>query len=138
MIKHQIVFFKLSPVGISHEKYRDQFIDAWEMGLEIKAITNPDESIYYWGSESGVYYYSQRRAASGIFYNLPLKEKKNKKASELMTRLLADLEKTPPAIFIWNSKEGKLEDNRLYEFVSEGYYLLGNRSYYQIYARNSQ
>ena len=138
MINHQVEFFKLSPVELSHEKYGDQFIDAWEMGLEIKAMTNPDESIYYWGSESGVYYYSQRRAASGIFYNLPLKEKKNKKVSELMSRLLADLEKAPPAVFIWNSKEGNIEKNRLYEFVSEDYHLLGNRSYFQISVRNLQ
>ena len=55
-----------------------------------------------------------------------------------MSRLLADLEKAPPAVFIWNSKEGNIEKNRLYEFVSEDYHLLGNRSYFQIYVRNLQ
>lgn len=136
LIDHQVAFFRLSPIQVSHEKYRKQFIDAWEMGLEIKAMTNPDELIYYWGSESGVYYYSQRQSASGIFYNLPLRERKNKSAAAMMTRLLSDLEKNPPAVFIWNTKDGKLEKNRLADFVAGGYYLLGNRSYFNIYVKN--
>ncbi len=136
LINSQIEFFRFSPIEVSYQKYKRQFIDAWEMGLEIKTMTNPDETIYYWGSESGVYYYSQRNSASGIFYNLPLKEKKNKRVDLLMTQLLGDLRESPPAIFIWNTKEGKFERNPLYEFVMQEYHLLWNRSHFQVYVRN--
>ncbi len=133
MINLQIDFFKLDPIEISLEKYKRQFLDAREIGQEIKAITAPDDLIYYWGSESGVYYYSQRKSASGIFYNLPLKEKRNSQKEALNARLLADLMATPPDVFIWNSKEGAIENSHLHDFVSESYYLLGNRSNFQIY-----
>ncbi|MBC8376466.1 MAG: glycosyltransferase family 39 protein [FCB group bacterium] len=138
MINYQIEFFKHHPFELSHEKYKRQFIDARELGQEINAITSPDDLIYYWGSESGVYYYSQRKSASGIFYNLPLKDKNNKQIEALNSRLLADLEATPPAIFIWNSKEGPIKNSHLYDFVTKSYHLLGNRSYFQIYVDNPE
>ncbi len=138
MINLQIEFFKQDSIQISHEKYKRQFINAWEIGLEIKAITSPDDLIYYWGSESGVYYYSQRGSASGIFYNLPLKDKNNNQMETLSIRLLADLLETPPAIIIWNSKEGHIEKSFLYDFVTESYELLGNRSYFQIYVSDPE
>jgi len=138
MINFQIKFFRHDPIEISLEKYERQFIDAWEIGQEINAITSPDDLIYYWGSESGVYYYSQRKSASGIFYNLPLKDKNNNQIETLKSRLLADLEETPPDVFIWNSKEGHFKNSHLYDFVTESYQLLGNRSYFQIYVNNPE
>ena len=138
MINFQIDFFKLNPIEVSLKKYSRQYLDAREIGHEINAITSPDDLIYYWGSESGVYYYSQRKSASGVFYNLPLKDKNNEQIEALNSRLLADLEETPPAIFIWNSKEGPMEKSHLYDFVTESYHLLGNRSYFQIYVNEPE
>ncbi len=133
---HQKSFFQLSSLELSQEKYGDQYIDAWEMGKEIAGLTDPSEKIYYWGSESGIYYYSQRQSASGIFYNLPVTDKRNKNSSQMMDRIINDLIATPPEVFIWNTREGNLENHPLADFVNGGYYLLGNRSQYQVYVKN--
>ncbi|NQV16306.1 glycosyltransferase family 39 protein [bacterium] len=133
---HQVTFFKMNPYDLSNKKYGNQYIDAQEIGFDIAAITQPEDLIYYWGSESGVYFYSQRQSASGVFINLPIEDKRNKNAGSLLIRLLRDLENTPPEVFIWNSGHGKPENSNLSEFVSANYHFLGNRDRFQIYLRN--
>lgn len=55
----------------SHFKYSkpaDDFVEVERCGRAVKQMLTPDESCYVWGNDPGVYYYSDRHPASGIFW----------------------------------------------------------------------
>ncbi len=67
-------------------------------GQAVDALLKPDETVYVWGMDPGVYYYCHRRPASGIFWydrmiDGPLKESATRSA-------LGHLEKNQPALVL--------------------------------------
>jgi tetratricopeptide (TPR) repeat protein len=75
------------------------FIEVERCGRAVNQMLLPDESFYVWGMDPGVYYYSNRRPASGIFWADrllvgPLQDPATRK-------VIAHLEQTrPPLILI--------------------------------------
>ncbi|MBE9531493.1 MAG: glycosyltransferase family 39 protein, partial [Proteobacteria bacterium] len=65
---YQLRYLSMTPFEISRIKHDEMAIDVMKMGEFVKANTKPCESIYVWGGEVGIYYYSQRRSASGVFF----------------------------------------------------------------------
>lgn len=79
-----------------------------ELGLLLKTLTEPSETIYQWGWWAQTYFFSQRKAASGIvtthiFYFCP--ELRHK----LYSKLIRDIEKSRPAFIVINAWTGKLD-----------------------------
>lgn len=136
LVFHQYSFFKLTPDEISVAKYGTQYIESKNLGLLLLETTNPEDLIYYWGSESGVYYYSKLKSASGVFYNLPMRSRVKINDDELMKRLLNDLQNTPPALFIWNMRDGDPENHQLSDFLGTKYQRIGYSDHFMIYSKN--
>ena len=100
-------------------KYGQLFVDARDLGLELKSVVRPDETFYLWGVDPGVYYYADRRPASGIMWVHrlvygPFQERWS-------THVLNDLERTRPVLFIAQlPMEGK-QDHPILVWASEHY-----------------
>jgi hypothetical protein len=68
--------FTMSPEEVCRSMYSDNpFTEALEVADYIKGHTEPDEKIAIFGSEPQIFFYSQRRAASGYIYMYPLMER---------------------------------------------------------------
>ena len=86
---------------LKYPNLRGLFIEVERCGRAVNQMLLPDEPFYAWGTDPGLYYYSDRRPASGIFWadrllTGPLKEQTTRK-------VVADLEKTqPPLILVEN------------------------------------
>lgn len=57
-------YLGVTPEHIAYRRYdyRDQWAKA--QGLRIASLTEPDDQIFVWGKDAGVYFYSRRRCAS--------------------------------------------------------------------------
>jgi len=103
-------------------KYGDQagiFIEVERCGPAINRLLAADELFYVWGNDPGIYYYSDRRPASGIFWcnrltRGPLKRQTTQK-------VLDDLNKNqPPLILIQDSCQPP-SDHPVYQWIKQHY-----------------
>jgi 4-amino-4-deoxy-L-arabinose transferase-like glycosyltransferase len=130
---YQFGYISRGPEANSIKKYDSEFIDVRDAALYIKGITAPCETIYSWGEETGFYYYSQRSAASGIFFIYALFFESEVERSIKLDRLYDDLLSSPPALFVVEDLwAGKL-DARFKLFLQERYRMHKRIKSYSIY-----
>jgi hypothetical protein len=73
------------------------------MGQELGQLLMPGETFYEWGFETGLYFYSQRRPPTGVLCSIPLVA--GPLVSTLTARVLEDLERNQPELFLIMGKE---------------------------------
>ncbi|MBN1594685.1 hypothetical protein JW933_02050 [candidate division FCPU426 bacterium] len=132
-------YLQLHPAEISSAKYgRDNFGRVKEIGLRLRKTTRPEETLFQWGIDPGFYFYSRRKAASGVLslhtmkYSPPLLRKK------YLDRIYTEVTMAAPAVFIYNRKFGRLEDNVFYDFLRTGYMLQYSTGPYLIFKRRPE
>jgi hypothetical protein len=130
---YQAAYLKMTPEEISTTKYGPVFVRSYELARYVKSKTSPCDTIYEWGAEIGIYYYSQRKSASGIYYIYPLLCGSSEERFNKRKRLYESVTTSPPAIFIWNGRYGKLEVNMFSGFINEQYNNIGKYKEYTIY-----
>jgi hypothetical protein len=87
-------------------QYGDIFTKTRELALRIKVILKPDETLYHWGQETGLHYYSQRRPPTGVLTHWGLVG--NPLAPKYSAWVLRDLQRAPPELFVLNPIYGNL------------------------------
>jgi hypothetical protein len=104
----------------------DNFIEFERCGHAVNQMLKPDECLYIWGVDPSVYYYSDRRPASGIFWADRLLYGPSK--SWATQKVLADLEKTQPSLILIEEKENLIPsldhatpDHPVYKWISAHY-----------------
>jgi hypothetical protein len=100
LLFHELPFYQIPAEDWSKKKYGDLFVATKTLGKEINQIIKPKEIFYQLGDESGLYFYSQRRPLTGIIFASHLFQMPF--ALEFSQQVMADLEKTPPDLFIIN------------------------------------
>jgi hypothetical protein len=116
VVGHELPKYKLTSAEWSQRKYGERFINSKKLGNEIAQILKPGETFYEWGAESGLYFYSRHRPPAGVIfcwhlYGFPY-------AAGLSNRVVQDLEKAQPELFIIN-------EERLKNFLSQPHPVLG-------------
>ena len=95
----QLPLYQLSPDDFSKVKYRtDLFVEERNLARELDTLLTPQETFYEFGAETGLYFESRRRPLSGAFYVFPLLS--GPVAAKLSERVVRDLERNPPDLFI--------------------------------------
>jgi len=108
------------------------FIESQIIGKKIKQITQPQDNIFIAGSESQIYYYSQRVSSSAnITYQLnidsPLREK-------YQQQVVTDLKEKPPTVIVvaphpfsglWQEGSPTIFINYLNQILKDQYQLIG-------------
>jgi hypothetical protein len=98
LLYYQLPLYKLSPLEWSYKKYGNQFIVTWDAAQEIAHLFKDDETFFEWGAETGLYFYTQRRPPSGVFFHYPLVG--GPLAQKLSQRVITDLERHKPELLI--------------------------------------
>ena len=95
----QLPLYQLSAEDFSRAKYRtDLFVEEVKLARELDTLLQPGETFYEFGAETGLYFESRRRPPSGAFYAYPLLS--GPVAAPLSARVVRDLERHPPDLFI--------------------------------------
>ncbi|MEE9543114.1 MAG: hypothetical protein V3V95_04960, partial [Thermodesulfobacteriota bacterium] len=130
---YQWGYISRGPEGNSMKKYEEEFIEVREAAYIVKDMTAPCETIYSFGEETGLYYYSQRSAASGLFFIYALFFESEAERNIKLDRLYKDLTSEPPALFILEDRwAGKLE-GRFKIFLEDRFRFVRRVNSYSIY-----
>ena len=130
---YQWGYISRGPEGNSVKKYGREYIEVRDAALFVKNITAPCETIYSWGEETGFYYYSQRQAASGIFFIYALFFESEVDKVMKLDRLYGDLTALPPAVFIVEDRWAGRLDFRFKTFLAQSYQMPKKVNAYSIY-----
>ncbi|MDT8318771.1 MAG: hypothetical protein RQ824_12405 [bacterium] len=131
----QISYLKLHGDEISLKKYGKFYPEVSEVAEFVKGQTQECETVYEWGGEPGIYYYSKRRAASPINNIFPFIMGPADIRSKRLTRVYKKIMSEPPALFIWNRgdrRSFKL-DERFQKLLTDNYKLSKKIGSYYIY-----
>ena len=87
------------PFGITVKRYNSRDFWGRAHGENVRRLTNPEDEIFVFGSDTAVYYYSQRRCASRYTMITGLKSGYGGAARRQAT-LLEELEEHPPRLIL--------------------------------------
>lgn len=94
----ELPYYRLSAEEWSDRKYGDVFIGAERMGGFLGRLLRPNESFFEWGAEASLYYYSRISPPVGAFNFVAVKG--GPLQPVLLPRVIADLERTQPELFL--------------------------------------
>jgi 4-amino-4-deoxy-L-arabinose transferase-like glycosyltransferase len=93
--------FTMTPRELSRTRYgSNPFIEAVEVGREIAKRTAPGDRIAVLGSEPEIYFYANRRSATGYIYTYPLMESQ-KYAARMQDEMRREIEKAHPKFLVF-------------------------------------
>jgi hypothetical protein len=133
MLFFQAAYMGMAPERISRLKYGNEFVQGYEVAGLVESLTKPCDTIYEWGNQTGIYYYSRRKAASGIFYIYPLIDGHEEIRVRTSKRLYEDITGSPPALFIWQDGFGNVEASIFSDFIGENYSVVERLEPYTFY-----
>lgn len=130
----QVKYLGMDPFEISEVKYSDVFTSSYRLGKYLEEKTAPCETLYEYGQETGIYYYSQRRTPAGNIFLLMLFVGDSEFKYAQQKKLYNEVTGAPPAYFIWNLAWGDVRKNIFYNFLNENYNFKGRKfEYYLVY-----
>ncbi len=117
----QAEYLQMKPDEISRVKYNDRFIDAKKVALYIKSRTRSCETIYNWGDETVLHFYSKRSSASALFNLYPLRNDTEEGRNKKLARVGRELEAKPPSMIIWQENFPDIRGSVLEELIKKRY-----------------
>jgi len=95
--------FQMSPKAVSRSTYGfNPFPESLEIAKYIKKQTTKNDRIAVIGSEPQIYFYSQRRSATGYIYTYPLMQS-HKYALKMQQDMIREIESVSPEILVFAS-----------------------------------
>jgi hypothetical protein len=94
------VFFELGPEQLSRARYgRNPFIESVAIADWIRARSAPEDRIAVVGSEPQIYFYADRRSATGYIYMYPLMERQ-RFAARMQEEMIHEIERARPTYIV--------------------------------------
>lgn|GEM_PF-624756 len=133
----QLRYARMHPDEISRRKYGDTFVEARAVAEEVRALTAPGESVFEWGQESGIYSYSQRRAATAMVSIAPLFVGPPERRDRRWERLVEEVVTSGPALFVYNARFARGERGFFRPYLDHCYDLATTAGSYTLYRRRA-
>lgn len=93
----QLRYYRASAEELLPGTYAEIYLAAQELGRELDSVLLPEESLYQWGSETGLYFFADRRPPAAILA-WPLI--RGRLATRLTSKALRELQERPPSIVV--------------------------------------
>jgi hypothetical protein len=93
--------FRMTPAAVSRAVYESNpFIESVEIGRYLQAHTSPDDRIAVLGSEPQIYFYADRKSATGYIYTYALMERQPY-AARMQDEMRREIEAARPAYLVF-------------------------------------
>jgi hypothetical protein len=96
-----LFMFNLNPNEWSEKKYGVTFIESKQVADKVGELLTNDESLFEWGAETGLYFYTQKRPVTKIIF-ISHFGLNNYFSRELSQQTFDNLKNNPPELFIVN------------------------------------
>lgn len=118
---YHVLYLAATPEENSVVKYGTEYVEVVELAGYVRENTASCESVYSWGEEAGVYFYSKRRASSGLFFVFAMFFDAPEEKERKLKALLEDLRADPPALFVVEDRHKNKLDVRIKFLLAESY-----------------
>jgi len=124
--------FRLSPLEWSAKKYGITFIEAKQVADTINELLINGETIYEWGTETGLYFYTNKRPNAKIIFvsHYVLNDEFSK---VIMAETFDDLKASPPDLFVVNTGYLQFNDEHKAFLLGGNAILEWFKQHYDIY-----
>jgi hypothetical protein len=100
-VRERSYLFSMGPRELSRAMYgTNPFVEAVAIGSYIKQRTDPSDQVAVLGSEPEIYFYADRRAATGYIYTYALMEPQ-RFASQMQTEMIKEVESAHPRYLVF-------------------------------------
>jgi 4-amino-4-deoxy-L-arabinose transferase-like glycosyltransferase len=100
-VRERSYLFSMGPRELSRAMYgSNPFVEAVEIGSYIKQRTDPSDRIAVLGSEPEIYFYADRKAATGYIYTYALMEPQ-RFASQMQAEMIKEVESAHPRYLVF-------------------------------------
>jgi 4-amino-4-deoxy-L-arabinose transferase-like glycosyltransferase len=109
------------------------FVDAVEVGRQLKSVTSKDDYVFVAGSEPQIYFYAKRKSPTRFVITYPLNITSGFR-ERYQSELIGDLEKNPPQAIVvsnftmsglWNEGSPRILIDYLENLINKEYKLVG-------------
>ena len=101
LYQQRAYFFVMSPIEISRKTYgMNPFAESLNIAQSIKNNSQKDDRIAVLGSEPQIYFYSDRRSATGYIYTYPLMEN-HPYAVKMQQEMIREIETAKPKFLVF-------------------------------------
>ena len=132
----QLVFLSMTPDEISRAKHGERAIKAKEIGLYLREVSSECDTIFNWGDETGMHFYSRRSSAASIFYLYPLRNDTPEGRAKKLALIKKELTTSPPAFIVWENDYQPPELSVLSTLIRERYHLAGHHAWFTLFELN--
>jgi hypothetical protein len=100
-VRERTYLFSMGPRELSRAMYgTNPFVEAVEIGSYIKQHSDPSDRIAVLGSEPEIYFYADRKAATGYIYTYALMESQ-RFASQMQAEMIKEVESAHPRYLVF-------------------------------------
>lgn len=100
LLAHRAFFFRLSPEAASRHVYgTNPFPESLRVGDFLRENTTPDDTIAVLGSEPQIYFYANRRSATGYIYTYGLMER-HQYAAQMQQEMVREIVAARPKFIV--------------------------------------
>jgi len=96
---HGLRVYRLSPEEALAGTYQDLYLKTQALGRRLGDSLGPDETLYQWGEESGLYWYGNKRPPTGAVYG-SFALLRGPEAGRLTNQTLESLRSRPPDLIV--------------------------------------
>lgn len=101
VVRQRELLFELTPVAASRTTFgANPFPESIEIAKLVASITEEDERIAVLGSEPQIYFYANRRSATGYIYMYALMEV-HENSSRMQREMVSEIEKWEPQVMVY-------------------------------------
>jgi hypothetical protein len=106
LFQQRVYLFYLSPVEVCRLLYgNNPFPESLQIGRFIRENTAPGDTIVVIGSEPQIYFYSDRRSASGHIYTFPMMVRHDY-AENMQLQMIGEIESVKPELIVYLGNPG--------------------------------
>jgi hypothetical protein len=132
---YSMQYLAMTPEQRSQVKHGEQFINDRRVGRLIGQMTDPNDTIFVWGAETGLFFYSRRSSATGITYIYPLFIGSEDNRAKHFYRLFQEVTAAVPKLVVFNRHYALPEQTPFKRFLTTRYEKNTEVGPYAIYLR---
>ena len=126
-------YLALDPREVSIRKYGLDFVESAALAEAIERRTGPGPSIYEWGAETALLYYTKGYSPTAYFYYYPMAFGPSEMRWARGMRTVREIERSPPRLVVWWNVHGPIGASFLAPIVAARYVGIGRYRGYDVY-----
>lgn len=118
-------YLATSPEDLSRRKFGEGLVAEQKLGRLLEVLTQPEDTIYQWGTAGHLYFFSRRRAASGVVQNHILFFSPEDVQDKVKNKIFSAVFNARPAFIVFSGWIGDFQESMIFQTLHSQYRYFG-------------